>query len=175
MDFEACFQLGYVSKVHGIKGGVQCFFDVDIPENYRKMESVFVDIDNKLVPFFVEHLSLQGQKAVLKLEDVDSIEQAEDLKNKGLYLPLEKLPALEEDQFYFHEIIGYEVKDAEGGMLGIVKGIYELPHQDLVAMEYKGKEVLIPIAEEIIKTVSHEHKILHVELPAGLLQIYLDE
>lgn len=175
MDFEACFQLGYVSKVHGVKGEVQCFLDVDVPENYRKMESVFVDIDNKLVPFFIEHLSLQGQRAVVKFEDVDSIEQAETLKSKGLYLPLEKLPALEEDQFYFHEIVGYKVEDAQEGVLGIVKGIYELPHQDLIAMEFKGKEVLIPIADEIIRKVSHNHKTLHVELPAGLLQIYLDE
>ncbi len=175
MDFEACFQLGYVSKVHGVKGEVQCLLDVDIPENYRKMESVFVDIDNKLVPFFIEYLSLQGLKAVVKFEDVDNIEQAEGLKNRGLYLPLEKLPALEDDQFYFHEIVGYEVTDVEEGLLGVVKGIYALPHQDLIAMEYKGKEVLIPIADEIVKSVSHEHKMLYVALPAGLLQIYLEE
>lgn len=175
MDFEACFQLGYVSKVHGVKGEVQCFLDVDIPENYRKMESVFVDIDNKLVPFFIEQLSLQGNRAVLKFEDVDSIEQAEDLKDRGLYLPLEKLPPLEEDQFYFHEVIGYKVRDLEQGELGIVKGIYELSHQDLIAMEYRGKEVLIPIADDIVERVSHDEKVLHVMLPAGLLQIYLDE
>lgn len=175
MDFEACFQLGYVSKVHGIKGEIQCYFDVDIPENYKKMESVFVDINNKLVPFFIEKISLIGHKAVVKFEDIDGIEQAAELKGKGLYLPLEKLPALGGNQFYFHEIIGYRVKDEEEGLLGTIKDIYALPHQDIIAMEFENKEVLIPISDDIIKSVDHERKELNVHLPPGLLQIYLED
>lgn len=175
MDFEACFQVGYVSKVHGIKGEVQVYLDVDMPENYKKLESVYVDLNNKLVPFFITRFSLVGQKAVVKFEEVDSIEQAEDLKNKGLYLPLEKLPPLTGNQFYFHEIIGYTVVDSNEGELGKIMNVYNLPHQDLIGMEFKSKEVLIPISDEIISAVDHERKELKVQLPEGLLQVYLEE
>src|SRR5690606_17765931 len=118
MDFEACFQLGYVVKVHGIKGEIQIFLDVDIPSNYKNLESVFVDIDSKLVPFFVENIQISGNKGILKLEEVGSIEEAEPLKGKSLYLPLQRLPALPDNQFYFHEVVGYDVQDASEGLIG---------------------------------------------------------
>ncbi len=175
MDFEACFQLGYVSKVHGLKGEVQAVLDVDVPENYKKLESVFVDIDNKLIPFFIEKIVVAENKAVVKFEEVDTVEVAESLKNKSLYLPLHVLPKLDEDQFYFHDIIGYKVSDQAEGALGEVKTIYNLPHQDLIAMQYKDKEVLIPIIDDIVKSVNHERKEILVSLPEGLLQIYLED
>lgn len=175
MDFEACFQLGYVSKIHGLKGEIQAYFDVDVPENYKKLESVFVDIDNRLVPFFIERLTVSGNKAVIKFEEIESIESADALKNKALYLPLNKLPALKDSQFYFHEIIGYSVKDQREGLLGDIVTIYNLPHQDLIAMQYKEREVLIPLVDDVVLSVNHELKQVEVALPDGLLKIYLED
>lgn len=175
MDFEACFQLGYVAKIHGLKGEIQAYLDVDVPENYKKMESVFVDIDNKLIPFFIERLSISGNKAVVKFEEVDDIESAESLKNKALYLPLAKLPALAADQFYFHDIIGYRVQDQVEGTLGEIATIYNLPHQDLISMQYKEREVLIPIVDDVVLSVDHTLKIVAVNLPDGLLKIYMED
>jgi 16S rRNA processing protein RimM len=175
MDFEACFQLGYVSKVHGLKGEIQAFLDVDMPENYKKLESVFVDIDNKLIPFFIERIGVAENKAVIKFEEVDTIEAAENLKNKRLYLPLNKLPKLGQEQFYYHDIIGYSVIDQAEGVLGEIVTIYNLPHQDLIAMQYNNKEVLIPIIDDIVKSVDHEQKEVKVFLPDGLLQIYMED
>jgi 16S rRNA processing protein RimM len=175
MDFEACFQLGYVSKIHGLKGEVQAYFDVDVPENYKKLESVFVDMDNRLVPFFIDKITVSGNKAVIKFEEIDSIESADALKNKALYLPLDKLPALEDAQFYYHDIIGYTVKDQQEGLLGDVVTIYNLPHQDLIAMHFKDREVLIPLVDDVVLSVNHELKQVEVALPDGLLKIYLED
>lgn len=175
MDFEACFQLGYVSKVHGLKGEVQAFLDVDVPEHYNKLESVFVDIDNKLIPFFIEKIVVTDNKAVIKFEEVDTVEAADALKNNRLYLPLHTLPQLPADQFYYHDIIGYQVIDDAEGPLGTIATIYNLPHQDLIAMQYSSREVLIPIIDDIIKSVNHEQKEVMVRLPEGLLQIYLED
>lgn len=175
MDFEACFQLGYVSKIHGLKGEIQAYLDVDVPDNYRKLESVFVDMDNRLVPFFIDKITVSGNKAVIKFEEVDSIESAEALKNKALYLPLDKLPSLSDDQFYYHDIIGYSVKDQREGSLGDITTIYNLPHQDLIAMQYKGREVLIPLVDDVVLSVNHALKQVEVALPEGLLKIYLED
>lgn len=175
MNKDACFQLGYIGKPHGVSGEVTALFDVDFPENYKKLESVFVEFNDRLVPFFIEKISLQKNKAIIKFEDIDSADQALELQSTGLYLPLEALPALEGNQFYFHEIVDFTVTDVKLGTLGIVKNIYNLPHQDLIAMEYKGKEVLIPISDSTVISLDREKKELTVELPEGLLDVYMED
>jgi 16S rRNA processing protein RimM len=91
----------------------------------------------------------------------------------ALFLPLNKLPQLAEDQFYYHEIIGYRLVDAALGALGEVTDVYELPQQAVIAMNYQGKEVLVPISDEIVLKANHTRKELEVNLPEGLLDIYL--
>jgi 16S rRNA processing protein RimM len=175
MNIDNCFQLGYIAKTHGVQGEVTFVLDVDNPEEYDKLESVFVEINGKLVPFFITHFQLQKEKAIVKLEDVNSFESADKLVGNALYLPLTQLPELDEDQFYYHDIINYIVIDKAKGTLGTIANVYELPHQDLIAMTYLNKEVLIPVTDEIVTRVDHKMKELYVELPDGLLDIYLTD
>lgn len=175
MNIDACFELGYVIKKHGLKGEISIFIDADEPQNYQDLESVFVEIDQKLIPFFIEYISLRGDKAIVKLEDIDSVEEAEDLQGARLFLPLDALPELEKDQFYYHQVIGYHVNDEISGPIGVVKDIFETSAHDLMSINHKGKEILIPMADEIIKSVDHINKIIQVNLPEGLLDIYLAE
>lgn len=175
MKIEDCYEFGYVTKVHGYQGEVAVMLDVDDPAEYEELDSFFILIKGSLVPYFVDNLRLQGSKAVVKLEEVDSLEAAQALVGGILYLPLDSLPDLEESQFYYHDIIGYQVVDASLGALGEVNTVYEFPHQDLIAMTYQGKEVLIPVSDEIVLKADHDRSQLQVNLPEGLLDIYLDE
>lgn len=173
MNIDACFQLGHIVKTHGIKGQVVAFFDVDFPEDYEDLESVFLEQQGRLVPFFIDTMEAQQKgRFIIKFEDITTIEQAEKLRNTALYLPLDELPELEEDQFYFHDVIGYTVVDANYGDLGIVKEFYDLPQQQLMAMEYLGQEMLIPVIDEIFLRADHDAKKLHINLPEGLLEVY---
>lgn len=173
MNIDACYQLGYIVRTHGVKGQVVAFFDVDYPEDYEELESVFLQISGKLVPFFIHALDIQPNgRIILKFEEVDSITEAEKLKNVALYLPLDQLPELAEDQFYFHEVIGYTVVDEQLGQLGTIREIYEMPYQDLMAMDYQGAEVLIPVQDELIIRADKTAQKLYVNLPAGLVDIY---
>jgi 16S rRNA processing protein RimM len=173
MNIDACFQLGYVVRTHGMKGQVLAFFDVDFPEEYEDLESVFLLMGGRLVPFFVERVELQANgKFILKFEDLNTLEEAERLKGVELYLPLSALPELDEDQFYFHEVVGYKVMDESLGELGTVKEFYDMEFQDLLAMEYQGHEVLIPVQEEIVLRADKDAQILYVNLPEGLVDVY---
>jgi 16S rRNA processing protein RimM len=136
---------------------------------------VFIEINSKLVPFFVSNFQLLKDRAIVKLEDVNSFDGADKLVGCALYLPLTELPELDEDQFYYHDIISYLIVDEHKGALGTIENIYELPHQDLIAMNYQNKEVLIPITDDFITKVDHQKKELHVVLPDGLLEIYLTD
>ena len=173
MKLDDCFQLGYIVRTHGIKGQVIAFFDVDYPEDYEELESVFLLINGKLVPFFIDRIEPQAAaKFILKFEDLDTIQEAEKLKGVALYLPLTELPELEEDQFYFHEVIGYQVIDEAKGELGTVTDFFAMPNQDLMAMDFQGQEVLIPVADEIILRTDKANKKIFVKLPEGLLEVY---
>jgi len=176
MNKEQCFQLGYVAKVHGLRGELVVVLDVDDPEDYDSLEHLFLEQRSRLVPFFLEHFVLQpGKKALVKFEDYDSLDQVEELVGTEIYLPLTELPELEDDQYYFHELIGFEVFDETKGLIGTVQIVYDLETQDLLGVTHQGKEVLIPIQDGIIKQVDKAAKKVYCQLPEGLLEIYLED
>jgi 16S rRNA processing protein RimM len=175
MDIDSCYQLGYVIKPHGLHGDVSIFIDADEPQAYRNLASVFIQQDNQLVPFFIAKIKISGQRAILNLEDSVTIESAQLLKGCALYLSLTFLPELADDQFYFHEIIGYTVLDESLGKVGPVVTIYDAGPQDLLAIEHKGKEVLVPINDETVIKVDKKKRQILVKIPAGLIDIYLSD
>ncbi len=175
MNQDACFLLGHIVKTHGTKGQVVAFFDVDYPEDYDDLESVFLEQQGRLVPFFIDGMEPQPKgRYIIRFEDINTMEQAETLRGTALYLPLDELPELDEDQFYFHDVIGYTVVDENHGRLGVVKEFYDLPQQQLMAMSYLGQEMLVPVMGEILLRADHETKELHVKLPEGLLEVYTE-
>ncbi len=176
MTKDDCFQLGHITKTHGINGEVVFFLDVDEPADYDDLESVLIEVRGELLPYFIESMSVNRNKAIVALEEVDTIEQAERLINCPLYLPLDNLEVINDpDRFYYHEIIGYRVVDVEAGQLGTVTTVYAMPTQDLIAMDYDGVEVLIPVNSAIVRTIDRDQKQLHVVLPPGLLDVFVSE
>lgn len=185
MEINSCFQLGYVIKTHGIGGEIVAFLDVDDPLHYNELKSFFIKINRNLVNFQINSISIgknsahlnrfgrniDGVKTIIKLQNIDSIDKAKPLKGKQLYLPLKCLPELDNGQFYYHQVINYKVVDKNKGDLGNVKEFYDLPSQALMSIIYLGKEVLIPVTDHIIEKADHQAKVLHVNLPEGLLEI----
>lgn len=173
MQLEDYFEIGYIIKPHGLKGAINIQFDVDDPGQYTGMESVVVKIDDNLIPFFISSLQINGNKGILSLEDVHTIEQANELKSGTLLLPLELLPKLDDNQFYYHDVIGYILVDQVHGKLGAIENIIAGGNQDLISMRYREKEVLIPVNNTIVGEANHDKKEVYVHLPDGLLDIYL--
>jgi 16S rRNA processing protein RimM len=148
--------------------------DTDEPESYLEMESVFVEYDNNLVPFFIERSSLQKSNLLrVKFEEVDSEEDAEDLMKCDLYLPLNLLPELDEDQFYFHEVIGFTVEDEIYGTVGTLTGVNDTTTQALFEIEKDGKQILIPMNDQFLVKVDKKNKTIYVKTPEGLIDLYL--
>jgi 16S rRNA processing protein RimM len=171
---EDCYRLGAISKLHSYKGEVTIYLDVDDPQEYNLMESVFVEYDNKLVPFFLEKIAIRPNGfAVVKFEDIDSERQAKKLLKCGLYLPLETLPELDETEFYFHEIEGFDVVDEKHGNIGKVIHVVDHSNNPLLAINNNGLEILIPKQDQFVKRVDRENKIVHVSAPPGLIEMYL--
>jgi 16S rRNA processing protein RimM len=171
---EDCFRLGNVAKLHGYKGEVSIFLDVDDPQEYKGLESVFVEIDGKLIPFFLEHLHLRNKGfAVAKFETIDSQKKAELILRCGLYLPLDLLPETEENEFYHFEIENFKVIDEIHGEIGVVKYVIDLTSNPIIQIDFNGIEILIPKQDEFIKEVDWEKETIHIKAPDGLIDMYL--
>jgi 16S rRNA processing protein RimM len=176
MTKEDCYLLGKITKPHGLKGELAIWLDVDYPEEYEDLDSVLLEIKGQLVPHFIEEIQIRANKSIIKFEDIDTIEEAQKLVNSDIYLPEDNLPELEgDDEFYYHEIIDFDVVDEVKGKLGKVLAVYTSDRQDLIAMNYEGNEILIPIDDDIVKTVDREKKELYTHLPDGLLEVYLND
>ncbi|MDN3204975.1 ribosome maturation factor RimM [Algoriphagus sediminis] len=176
MNKDQCFQIGYISKVHGLQGEVVIVLDVDYPEEYEDIQHLFIEQKSRLIPYFLEHFVLQpGNKVLAKFEELDRVEDVSPLVGSELFLPITELPKLDDDQYYFHELIGFEVIDETKGSIGNVEQIYDLQTQDLLGVTHMEKEVLIPIQDGIIQKVDKTEKKVHCRLPEGLLDIYLED
>lgn len=176
MTVDDCYQLGYVIKPHGLRGEIQIFLDVDTPSDYETLESVFVQQGQQLIPFFIESIAVRGEKAIVAFEDIGSIDDSKGLKGLSLFLPLNNLPELEGDDFYYHELVGFSLKDLEGQVIGEVKSVLEAGAQELLSVAHEsGKEILIPLTDELIEKLDKEAKLLVMKIPEGLLDVYLNE
>ncbi|MCS6968924.1 MAG: ribosome maturation factor RimM [Cytophagales bacterium] len=173
MNKSDCFELGYLTKPYGLDGELVAVFDVDDLTPYEDLKMVFVDIKDNLVPYEVEWLEFMDKKIIIKLDGIDTVEQANLLKGKTLYLPLSQLPPLEEGQFYYHDIIGYQVHDETKGILGKIKLVYTLQVQDLIAVDHNGVEIMIPVNDVFILRVDHQARTMYTRLPEGLVEVYL--
>ena len=174
MRKEECFYLGKVVRKFSFKGELLAKLDTDEPEEYEQWESVFVEFNDKLVPFFIKSCQLHKSTLLrINFEDVNTEEDAIDLIGADLYLPLNLLPKLKGTQFYFHEITGFHVKDVNFGSVGTVKSVNDNTAQALFIIDHKGKEVLVPINDDFIKEVNRETKTILLDTPEGLIDIYL--
>lgn len=152
--------------------------DVDSPSTYQGIDAVLIQImpqDQSLVPYFVNSSKLQGSNTLrCKLEGINDPAEAKSLVGKSIFLPQELLPKLKGNQFYFHEIIGFEVIDEEKGKLGKVEKVLEYPLSNLLSIPVGEKEILIPINDDTILKLDRDAKQLFVRAPEGLIDMYLD-
>tara|TARA_R110000868_G_scaffold121404_4_gene322064 strand:+ start:627 stop:1151 length:525 start_codon:yes stop_codon:yes gene_type:complete len=174
MKKEDCFYLGKIVKKYSFKGEVLAKLDTDEPEIYENLDAIFLELRNNLVPFFIEHSQLHKSELLrIKFEDVDTEGDADAIMKSGLYLPSDLLPKLEGNKFYFHEVIGFKIKDKNFGDVGIIKAINDSTAQSLFEIDRDGIEILIPMNDEFIIEVDRTNKTILVETPEGLIDLYL--
>ena len=174
MNIEDHFKIGTILKTKGLKGELQMYVAF---ENLALIDfnAIFIDMAGKLVPYFVESVKYHhNNTAYLFLEDLDTIEKASKLVKKDVYLPNKLKPKKKKGDFTLMDLLGFTAVDENEGELGEITHIQELPQQFIATVHYKDCEVLFPLNEEIIKGIDVVKEIVLVDLPEGLLDIYLE-
>jgi len=175
MNADSCFELGYVIKPHGLRGELKVFIDADNPDDYCNLESVFLEQQGQLVPYFIQSLKLLPNHFIVQFKNIVSFEAANSLKGARLFLPLEQLSELKNSQFYFHEIIGFTAVDQTHQFEGKVISVMDGPVQSHMVIGYQNKELLLPITDETVGNPDREKKQIFVNFPDGLIELYLSD
>ena len=174
MKAEEAFYIGYITKTKGLKGEVQLYFEYNEPE-LLDLDVVFAEINGKMVPFFISSYKLQpNNTGNFFFDDVDHIDKAQPLLRKKIYIPLSKVPEREDEDFHYNDLKGYIVSDETQGELGEIIEVNEYPQQFVATISYQNKEVLFPLNEDMILEIDEERQTLLIDLPEGLLDIYLN-
>lgn len=170
MKVEDCFPIGTVARAHGLKGEVTLLLERDFAFDISFPSPLFLAEKDQLVPYFVSHSSVKGSKAYVKLEEVDTHEQAKALARSRVYLPKTMRPSPGKNAFYDDEVSGFEVHDREFGILGRVEGVVRSGSQRLLSIGGE-KEILIPVDAPFIQRIDRRKQLIQVVLPEGYLDI----
>ena len=166
--------MGKIVKKYSFKGELLIKLDTDEPELFTEMESVFVEQRKNLIPFFIEESSLHKSELLrVRFENVKNEDEANALIGAHLYLPLEFLPKLTGNKFYYHEIIGFTAKDESFGKIGEITGVNDTTSQALFEIDRDGKQILIPMIDHFIIKVDRENRTILLKVPEGLIEMYL--
>ena len=174
MRKEDCFYLGKIAKKFSFKGEVLIYLDTDEPELYQDMESVFVEYNKNLIPYFISNSSLHKNDFLrVNFEDINNEAEADSILNCEVYLPLSMLPKLSGDKFYFHEVIGFEIEDIRLGVFGKIISINDSSAQPLFEVLNGNTEILVPMIDAFLIKIDRVNNKVVMDLPVGLVEMYL--
>lgn len=173
MNTADYYYLGYVVKTIGNKGMLRIQLDTDNPAHYQNLKEVFVAINDQLVKYPIREITLSDEKANIAFNNIDDTEIAKMLQGCSLYLPLKNLPKLKGNKFYFHEVKNFQVHDQKHGLVGKIQTVIDQTSQPILQIDFEGKEILIPVTDEIILNVDRKKQRMDINAPEGLIEIYL--
>jgi 16S rRNA processing protein RimM len=166
-------EAGQITRTIGLKGAMQLKLNTDFKRLYNRIDTLFIDVAGNPVPYFVIKMTpKQGDMLLLELEDIENEADARQLINAKVFVTLDIMPTLADNEFFHHEVVGFNVVDDVVGPLGLVVDLIDVPMQSVIAVDYKGSEVLIPLAGDILVKIDRDTKTITVHCPDGLIELY---
>lgn len=161
------FDIGYVSNTHALKGEVKIRPYTEDAKRFEKIKKILIDFNTELVPYEIEQVRYQKDVVLLKLKSVDSIEDAEKLKNHYIKIPRSEAKALDEGEFFIADLIGCEVYNEE--LIGVLDDVFSAGGSDVYVIKRKGKkDLLLPAISDVVKNIDINNRRIDVEIPRGL-------
>lgn len=166
-------KVGKIVATHGLQGAIVLKQIIDGKDWLKKGDVLFVEmVRNSFIPFFVETAkSANNEEYIITLDDVTAPDEARKLVNKTAYVKEEVLELAKVDSPLLY--IGFNLVDQEKGGLGVIEDVMLIGPQWIAKMTIENKEVLIPLAEDWILDVNMRNKFIRMNLPAGLIDMYL--
>lgn len=175
MHIEDCNYLGYISKAIGFEGSLLTFFEAADPSSFHNLAFVFILIDGKLVPFFIQEISYRGKgkEAIITFEDIDTTEKARRLCDHRMYLPASQMPNILQHKKSYRDLIGFQAIQTDNTPLGMIDDVLEYPGNPVFRILKNQQEILIPASDDLIHNIDFKLKKVILSPPEGLLDLYL--
>lgn len=162
--------LGKVVSTHGIKGEIKIKSDTSFKEErYQKGNTLYFKKDNTYVPFQVDSFREHKSLDLVRFDGHKDINEVLEYVGLEVYVNYNDIDSLEDDSYYYDDLITLEVYTMENVLVGTVKEIREVPQGIILEVQTKEKTVLIPFVEEFIKDVDLEKKKIFIQPIEGLL------
>ena len=168
-----CVKVGYVQKPHGIHGELVIRFEEEYYETLEECPTLFMEIDNLLVPYFISDEGLRfksGESVIAKLEWVDSDKKAKDLCGLSVFVNQNDIVEFE-DEMSPNALVGYQLFDETLGLIGEITEVNDYSGNLLLVVEYQGKEALVPINEDLIIRMDEDRREIELRIPDGLFDL----
>lgn len=156
--------VGKICNTHGVRGNIKLIPWTDFPEVFEELD--YITVEN--VRYDIKDVKYQKSNIILKLQGIDTVEDAEKIRDLIAYCDESQLEELPEDTYYIADLIGCEVFEDEN-FLGQVVDVFSAGGADLYEIKGKGAPVYLPAIKENILSVDIKNKIIKVKLPEGLI------
>jgi 16S rRNA processing protein RimM len=167
-----CILLGTLTKSFGTKGSVLVRFRDLTKDDIKERETVFLEIDGILVPFFIEVFQEKStDSAILKLEGIDTESRAREFSGCQVYVRKDQVKRKKSVQESLPDLTGYRVQDLNLGYIGMAGTIVDIANNPLLEVRHKDQDFLVPFHEDIIREVNHAELIVVIEAPDGLFEL----
>ena len=176
-------QVAQVLKSNGTDGELVLGFREIAPEDINLQEPVFIIFDGLPVPFYIESFQKRGNtKALVRLTDICSQEDVEEIAGKAVYTEEDSLPEMSLEEDGFAALVGWvlltpagipdqagEDEEMELYEVGEITDFIDIPNNPCIEVETENGAVMIPLHEDLILSVDPENRELIMEVPDGLL------
>ncbi len=157
--------IGRIVAVWGTRGKVKVALATDFPQRFAPSATVYVSQQ----PMTVDSTEWHKGQAIIKLNAIDSIEGARQLQGKLVEIPLSQAHPLPEGQYYHFQLVGMEVWTTRGELVGSVTQVLTGESNDNLVVRSDKGEVLIPLIDDVVKSVALDRGLITIEAIRGLL------
>ena len=160
--------VGFLRRAHGVHGEIILDVHTDFPERLRSGKKLFIGEERK--PMTLSGSRPHAKGMLLKFKEIETPEEAGQLRNQWVYVEATELPRLPEGKIYQHELFGFHVVDEGGNSLGVLVEIIETGANDVyVVRGESGKEILLPAIPSVILEADPTQRVMRVHLLEGLV------
>lgn len=165
------FEIGQIVNTSGLKGLVKANLYTDDITKIEEFDKVLIEKKKELIEYKIEEVKYHKNQALIKFYGVDSIEEAEKLRNCIIKIHRDDEKELPEDTFYIVDLIGLDVYTDENKKLGNVKDVFSVPSgsHDIYVVQTDGKDILLPAIGDVIKDINIKKNKMIVHLIDGLI------
>jgi len=164
-------EVGKITNVHGLEGAFKVIPLTDDPARFKDLKYVFVENNDRKEKYNIEKVGFTRKHVIVKFKGIDKVSDAEKFRNKYMLVDRENAVRLPENTFFICDIIGCDVYDESGSLLGKVTEVLQTGSNDVyIVKNTDGKEYLIPALKSVVKKVSIAEKRIDVVIPEGLIE-----